>query len=84
MKVGKIGRVAVLKEWRNKGIGKLIMKYIETDLESINIKSLLLHAQIDKLAFYKNLDYTVLDENEEPFDEDGILHKKMGKPINPK
>ncbi len=72
----KVERVAVVKEFRNMGIGKNIMCEIERYAKKLGIKMLTLDSQIGVKDFYKKLGYSVLGSE---FCEAGILHVKMIK-----
>ena len=73
---GKIGRVAVDKEWRKEGIGsKICTKLIEIARKR-NIDKLVLHAQYDTVEFYKKLGFKTIGDT---FQEAGIKHIKMIK-----
>ena len=53
-----IGRVAVLKPYRNQGLGKLVIASLEEEIQSINGKHIELSAQQRVQSFYENLGYT--------------------------
>ena len=55
--VGKVGRVAVLREYRGKGIGALLMRRIEHDAHTSGYTELILEAQCHALPFYEKLGY---------------------------
>lgn len=74
--LGKIERVCVLKSYRKKGVGKLIMETIEDYAKKQQIKQIVLHAQLRALPFYKQLGYT---EHGEIFLDANIEHKTMNK-----
>lgn len=70
----KIGRVAVSKNKRSKGIGTYLLKEIEQFLpQQTKIK---LSAQIQALSFYENLGYSSYGDH---FDDAGIEHVWMVK-----
>lgn len=71
---GQIGRMAVLSEFRNRGIGSSLLKFILRDAEQRNIRQLYLHAQVSALTFYKRLGFR---EHGDVFDEAGISHQMM-------
>ena len=54
---GNIGRMAVLEEWRNQGIGGDILATIIQHARSSNIHKLHLSAQQSAIRFYKNNDF---------------------------
>lgn len=55
----KVGRVATLKEFRNKGVGTTIMEAIEKYAKTNDIAYLKLHAQLYVQDFYEHLGYIV-------------------------
>ncbi len=57
------GRIAVLKEYRGKGYGRLILGYMEDDLKN-NIKAdkITISAQLHAKGFYQSLGYTVMGD----------------------
>ena len=75
---GKIGRIAVLKEYRGMGIGKKIMDEIEAHAKKNNFDSVHLNAQKDVISFYEELGYEIRSEI---FYEANIPHKKMSKKL---
>ena len=71
---GRIGRVAVLSEWRKRGVGADLMNELINTAREMGRKELSLHAQTWTIGFYESLDFEV--EGEE-FDEAGIPHRTM-------
>ncbi len=71
----KIERVAIFKNQRLFGIGKLLMKeVIKNCLSKSSLKSLILHSQVQVKGFYQKLGFKTKGKE---FYEDGILHVKM-------
>ena len=71
---GKIGRLAVLKEWRGSGIGSEIMRNLIKQSESLGMIRTYLHSQVSVTKFYELLGY----RQEGPiFDEASIPHILM-------
>ena len=70
----KIERMAVLKSYRVKGIGKGMISFILGELKRKKIKSIILHAQYQVAGFYKACGFQELGL---PFEEAGIRHVKM-------
>lgn len=75
----KIGRVAILKDYRNKGYGKYMienmLKFIENnDIFKSKNKYYYLEAQLHALNFYQSLGFK---EYGDVFLDAGIEHKKM-------
>lgn len=50
---GKIGRIAVLKDYRSKGIGTLLLNALIEAANSKGINKVHLHAQLQAIGFYK-------------------------------
>ena len=62
-----IGRVAVVKEYRGRHLGELIMKYAEDYIRSLGGKTITISAQVRAGLFYVRLGYK--PQGEEYFDE---------------
>ncbi len=71
---GRIGRMAVLKEWRGKGVGSAMLKRLLQELMRQNVTQAILNAQTSVIQFYQK--YGFQTEGEE-FIEAGIPHIKM-------
>ena len=68
----KLERFAVLKEYRNKGIGRKLNEFI---LKQVPVnRTIYLNSQESAIGFYENLGFEVSGS---PFKEAGIIHKKM-------
>ena len=76
LKKGKIGRVAVLPEYRGKRIGYLVMEQLE-NLVRHEVEYFALHAQYDKKTFYEKCGYSCPDGK--IFLEEGVEHCLMTK-----
>jgi len=72
----KVGRVAVLNEYRGLGYGKMIMKKIHEYAKVQNIKVLKLHAQLHVKDFYEGLGYVKKGKIFKEADIDHILMEK--------
>ncbi len=71
---GKIGRVAVLPQYRGTGVGSLIMRHLVNQATESGFTRVYLHAQVAAQGFYQRLGFTA----EGPaFDEVGIPHVRM-------
>lgn len=75
---GKVERICVLKETRNTGSGKAIMREIEAYALKKDLHKLKLNAQTHAIPFYDGLGYEVVSEE---FLDAGIPHKTMIKKI---
>lgn len=71
---GKIGRVAVLPEFRRRGVGTQVMKVLEQAGIQAGLTQVWFHAQLTAVSFYESLGYTAEGE---VFSEAGIQHVKM-------
>jgi predicted GNAT family N-acyltransferase len=69
----KIGRLAILRDFRGNGHGKKMMQHLIKYAEEKNYQKITLHAQMNALPFYEKLGFIA---DLEEFYEDGILHKK--------
>jgi ElaA protein len=76
--VAKIGRVAVLKEWRGKGVGEALMRYALRVAQQRGMNSAVLDAQTAAIAFYEKLGFVA--EGPE-FDDAGIAHRRMTRSL---
>ena len=71
---GHIGRVAVLKDYRSFGIGKLIMKELIKWAQDITLKKVWLSSQWHAHSFYLDLGFVCVGDI---YKEAGIDHIKM-------
>ena len=71
---GQIGRMAVIKAWRNRGVGRALLKRLLAEAEQGDYPELFLNAQLTALPFY-------LQQGFHPeggvFHEAGIPHQRM-------
>jgi predicted GNAT family N-acyltransferase len=70
----KLERLAVLPAYRRQGIGAKIVQTAIAYSQSQGYTTLLLHAQLPTVEFYKQLGFTAVGE---PFEEAAIAHLKM-------
>lgn len=73
-RTGKIGRMAVKKGRRRKGIGTALIEFIKKISFEMDLAELVLHAQEPALAFYERLGFAAVGKR---FQEAGIPHWKM-------
>jgi predicted GNAT family N-acyltransferase len=76
--VGKVERVCVLKEYRGKQIGNLLMNKIEQYATEKDFKKLKLNAQVYAIPFYEKLQYKITSDE---FMDADIPHRSMEKII---
>jgi len=70
----KIERMAVLKNFRNRGVGKGIISFLNEEFKRRNKTHIVLHAQYQVIDFYRGCGFR---ESGLPFEEAGIRHVKM-------
>ena len=69
-----IGRMCVLKAFRNRGVGGAILEFILDYAIQNSIKRLKLNAQVTALPFYQRYGFNAKND---VFDEAGIAHQLM-------
>jgi len=77
---GHIGRVAVLREYRDKGVGAGLMKTLIETARARRFREVYLYAQVTAVPFYEKLGFEVTGDN---FTEAGILHTPMSLGLRP-
>lgn len=75
-KDGQIGRMAVLVEYRNQGIGSKLLQVVLETASNQAIDPAYLHAQVSAISFYERLGFTCQGE---VFFEANIPHREMFK-----
>ena len=71
---GSIGRMAVLKSWRGKGVGSALLRTAVLIYRQQGIKKLTLSAQMHAVSFYEKAGFEVCSE---PYLDADILHVDM-------
>jgi predicted GNAT family N-acyltransferase len=77
---GQIGRMAVLKEWRHRGVGDAILRALLALAQKEGCSMVRLHAQTHALRFYERHGFTAIDGE---FEEAGIPHRAMELKLEP-
>ncbi len=72
--VGKIGRVAVLADYRGLGLGAALMRAIHAHADQKGLRRLVLDAQCQAIPFYEKLGYTAEGDI---FLDANIEHRRM-------
>ncbi|MBT8131987.1 MAG: GNAT family N-acetyltransferase [Gammaproteobacteria bacterium] len=80
-KDGKIGRMAVLTQWRKQGFGAAILDKLVDAATSRGMKRVYLHAQTHALPFYANHGFVASGPE---FDEADIPHRMMQRTLSRK
>ena len=75
---GKVGRVAVVREYRRRGVGTQLMAALEQAAREHGLRSIWFHAQESAIPFYEKLGYA---SEGEFFMEAGIPHRTMRKSL---
>lgn len=70
----KIGRMAVLKRYRRKGMGKELLKKAVALARRRGAETIFLNAQVPVIGFYESMGFRSAGP---VFDEAGIPHRKM-------
>ena len=70
----KIGRMAVLREWRGSGAGRAILRALMAEAGARGSARVALHAQVHAIGFYERSGFRVVGD---AFDEAGIPHRRM-------
>ena len=76
LKNGQIGRMAILKYYRNQGIGSNLLQYIIDHAKNDGMKSTFVHAQETAIHFYLKKGFI---SHGDVFMEANIVHQKMKK-----
>jgi predicted GNAT family N-acyltransferase len=71
---GHIGRVAVLRPWRGRGVGRALMAYVIEQARRKGYRHLALDAQVEAIDFYRRLGFVAEGER---FMDAGIPHRHM-------
>jgi predicted GNAT family N-acyltransferase len=74
----KIGRMAVLPEFRKTGIGAQILGFLIERARALGLRKAILHAQLTAEGFYLNQGFNPVGG---VFDEAGIAHRKMERDL---
>jgi predicted GNAT family N-acyltransferase len=75
---GHIGRMAVLKDWRGRGVGGRILAALMDEARRRGHREVVLSAQVHATAFYRSHGFA--EEGAEYLDA-GIPHRNMRRPL---
>lgn len=75
---GRIGRMAVLRQWRGRGIGSSLLSHLEGLATAGGLCRVYVHAQLGAECFYRNAGFR---RQGEIFMEAGIRHIRMSRDI---
>lgn len=77
-KKAKLERIALLKNYRGKGFGKIVTKYLVKYCKKKNVKEIFMHSQYHLKDFYRKLGFK---QRRKAFLEAGIKHIQMYQKI---
>jgi predicted GNAT family N-acyltransferase len=75
--IAKVGRMAVVREWRGRGAGRAILAALVGEAAQRGVQRVVLHAQVHAIPFYERNGFRVVGD---VFDEAGIPHRRMERP----
>ena len=75
---GHIGRMAVLKAWRDRGVGSALLQLLLTEAKKRKLQQAVLNAQMSAAGFYAKFGFQAVGEE---FMDASILHVKMVLPL---
>ncbi len=75
---GKLGRMAVLKPWRRRGVGRQMLALLVGLARDAGLSHLWCHAQLSALDFYARHGF---EAEGDVFEEAGIPHRLMRRPL---
>lgn len=76
----KIGRMAVLAEWRGKGVGEALLLALIEKARTMGLHEVTLNAQVSALGFYEKFGFSSYGDR---FNEAGIEHQAMRLALEP-
>lgn len=76
----KVGRMAVLAEWRGRGVGEALLTTLVDLARELGYEALSLHAQVGAIEFYRRSGFEPYGER---FMEAGIEHQSMRRTLTP-
>lgn len=75
---GHIGRMAVLRPWRRKGVASALLERCESSAYARRLEETRLSAQTQAIPFYEKAGYRIISES---YLDAGILHQDMKKSL---
>ena len=76
----KIGRMAVLKQWRGKQVGAALLQALIDKARELDLPEVSLNSQVSAIGFYEKFGFVTFGEE---FGEAGIQHRKMKLTLEP-
>ena len=78
---GKVGRMAVLREWRGQGVGESLLRATIDKARNLGLTSITASAQLTALGFYQKFGFAAEGE---VFTEAGIPHQAIRLMLQPR
>lgn len=75
-----VGRMAVLKDWRGRGVGEALLQSLIERARELGYPALELHAQTHAIGFYERQGFSAFGPE---YDEAGIPHRSMRLDLAP-
>jgi len=75
---GHIGRMAVLRSWRSRGVGAALLELLVDAARKHGHHRVILNAQVDAIPFYTRYGFVVTGAE---FEEAGIAHRVMERTL---
>ena len=75
---GRIGRMAVVKEWRRRGVGADLLDALVAEARRRGLREVKLSAQLQAAEFYRNHGFVAEGK---VYEEAGILHQAMRRSL---
>jgi predicted GNAT family N-acyltransferase len=73
---GRIGRMAVLREWRGRGVGSALLDRLQRCAQDRGLRQVYVHAQLEVAGFYSRAGFQAVGQ---PFTAAAIPHIEMTK-----
>jgi predicted GNAT family N-acyltransferase len=73
---GRIGRMAVLREWRGRGVGSELLDRLQRCAQDRGLRRVYVHAQLEVAGFYSRAGFQAVGQ---PFTAAAIPHIEMTK-----
>jgi predicted GNAT family N-acyltransferase len=70
----KVGRMAVMKSYRRKGVGAQLLKHAVASARKLRAETIYLNAQVAVIGFYERMGFRAVGR---VFNEAGIAHRRM-------
>ena len=75
---GQIGRMAVIKDWRRRGVGDAILEALVAEARKRGHAEVVVSAQLQAAEFYRNHGFVA---DGKVYKDAGILHEKMRRKL---